>query len=96
MTDRLRERGEKLKERDPEAYARLVAESKAPYRGLRQFVYLAFGASGLIGAFVFAAQLAAGQGDSDTLPNLALQLGLVALMGWLFRLEQRAAARRRG
>ncbi|GAB4140676.1 MAG: hypothetical protein Fur0046_16360 [Cyanobacteria bacterium J069] len=91
MADRLRERGNRLKERDPEAYARLVAESKAPYRGLRQFVYAVFGASGLIGAFIFATQLAAGRGESATLPNLALQLGLVALMVCFFRLEQKAA-----
>lgn len=96
MTDRWREKGNKLKERDPEIYARLVAESKAPYRGLRQFVYLAFGLSGLVGAFIFATQLAAGRGETNTLPNLALQLGLVALMAWFFRLEQKAAARRRG
>lgn len=30
---------ENLKRRDPEKYARLKAEAKAPYRGLRKFVY---------------------------------------------------------
>ncbi|HEY9835027.1 MAG TPA: DUF3493 domain-containing protein, partial [Stenomitos sp.] len=44
----------------PEKYAKLKAEAKAPYRALRHFIYLAFGASGFIGAFVFLAQLAAG------------------------------------
>lgn len=74
----------------PEQYARLKAEVKAPYRGLRKFIYFAFGASGLIGAFIFLAQLAAGQNVTTVLPNLALQIGVVALMVWLFRLEERA------
>jgi hypothetical protein len=72
----------------PEKYAKLKAEAKAPYRVLRQFIYLAFGASGFIGAFVFLAQLAAGHEVTTALPNLALQIGVVALMVWLFRLDR--------
>ena len=45
---------------DPEMYARLKAEAKAPYKGLRKFFYLAFGASGFIGAVVFLAKIIAG------------------------------------
>lgn len=78
---------------DPELYAQLRAEAKAPYRGLRQFIYLGFGASGLIGAFIFLMQLIAGRQVEATLPNFALQVGVVALMVWLFRLEQRASKR---
>ncbi|HBB35196.1 MAG TPA: DUF3493 domain-containing protein [Cyanobacteria bacterium UBA8803] len=74
----------------PEKYARLKAEAKAPYRGLRKFIYVTFGASGLIGAFVFLAQLAAGREIATAIPNLALQMGIIALMVWLFRLEKRA------
>lgn len=37
----------------PEQYARLKAEMAAPYRGLRKFIYIACGASGMIGVFVF-------------------------------------------
>ncbi len=73
----------------PEQYARLKAEAAAPYRGLRKFIYIAFGASGFIGAVIFLAQLAAGQDIGATLPNFALQVGVVALMIFLFRLEQR-------
>lgn len=76
---------------DPELYARLKAESKAPYRGLRQFIYVSFGASGLIGAVVFLAQLLSGREIGTALPNFALQIGVVALMVWLFRLEQRSS-----
>lgn len=71
-----------------EKYARLKAEAKAPYRGLRKFIYVAFAASGLIGALVFLAQLAAGREVATAIPNLALQLGIVALMVWLFRLDK--------
>jgi len=77
----------------PEKYARLKAEAKAPYRGLRQFVYLACGLSGFTGAFVFLFQLLAGRDVIHTLPNFALQLGVVALMVGLFRWEQRISDR---
>jgi len=79
----------------PEQYDRLKAEIAAPYRGLRQFIYFACGASGFIGAIVFLAQLAAGREVGSALPNLALQVGVVALMIWLFRWEQRSARRSR-
>ncbi|MBE9177623.1 DUF3493 domain-containing protein [Oculatella sp. LEGE 06141] len=74
----------------PDDYARLKAELKAPYRGLRQFIYAAFGASGLIGAFIFLMQLLAGRDVNAAFPNFALQIGVVALMVWLFRFEQRS------
>jgi Low psii accumulation1 / Rep27 len=74
----------------PEIYARLKAEAAAPYRGLRRFVYISFAGSGLIGGVVFLARLAAGQSITENLPNLAIQAGVVALMIWLFRLENKA------
>jgi ATP/ADP translocase len=73
----------------PEKYARLRAELKTPYKGVRQFIYITFGASGAIGAFLFLMQLLAGREIEAALPNLAIQLVVVALMIWLFRLEQR-------
>ena len=73
---------------DPEQYARLKAEIAAPYRGLRQLLYLGFGASGFIGAFIFFFQLLAGRDVENALPNLALQVGIVALMIFLWRWEQ--------
>ena len=74
---------------DPEKYAKLKAEAKAPYKGLRRFFYVAFGASGFIGALIFFARLIAGQNISHDLPNFALQLGILALMIGLFRLESK-------
>jgi len=78
----------------PEQYARLRAEAATPYRGLRLFTYLAFAASGTIGAFIFLMQILAGHNVTNLLPNLALQLGVVALMIWLFRLENRTPRER--
>jgi Low psii accumulation1 / Rep27 len=78
-----------LQQSNPEKYARLKAEAQAPYKGLRLFMYLAFGASGFIGALVFLAQLAAGRNVISAAPNFALQVGVVALMVWLFRLERK-------
>jgi hypothetical protein len=74
---------------NPEQYARLKAEMKTPYRGLRQFIYFGVGASGFIGAFVFFFQLIAGRNIDSALPNFALQVGIVALMVFLWRWEQR-------
>ncbi len=78
---------------NPEQYARLKAEMAAPYRGLRQFIYIGCGASGFIGAIVFFSQLLAGRDVDSTLPNLALQVGVVALMVFLWRWEQRQQKR---
>ena len=72
----------------PEEYAWLKAEAAAPYRGLRKFVYVAFGASGFIGGVIFLAQLIAGRDIAAALPNFALQVGVVALMIFLYRLEK--------
>ncbi len=73
----------------PEQYARLQAEAKSPYRGLRKFIYLAFAASGLVGAFIFFLQLLAQKTSLEVgLPSLALQVGVVALMAFLWRWEE--------
>lgn len=71
----------------PDRLEKLKAEAEAPYRGLRKFVYLGCGASGLIGVFIFSLRLLAGYDAREILPNLGLQLGVVALMAWLFKLE---------
>lgn len=70
-------------------YDRLVAEAKTPFKGLRKFFYASFAASGAIGGFVFFTKILAGRDLAQSVPNLALQLGVVALMVFLFRLEDR-------
>jgi hypothetical protein len=71
-----------------EQYARLKAEIAAPYRGLRQFIYIACGASGFIGGLIFFSQIIAGRNLDSALPSLALQIGVVTLMVFLWRWEQ--------
>lgn len=88
MQNSPKKRVENPRQIDPEKYARLKAEAVAPYRGLRRFVYLACGASGGIGAIIFLLQLIAGENVGTILPNLALQIGVVALMVWLFRIDR--------
>ncbi|BAY91653.1 MULTISPECIES: DUF3493 domain-containing protein [unclassified Tolypothrix] len=77
----------------PEQYARLKAEMAAPYRGLRKFIYIACGASGMIGVFVFFFRLLAGRDVDSSLPSLLLQVGIVALMVFLWRWEQQKQKR---
>lgn len=73
---------------DPELYARLQSEAKAPYRGLRRFIYVAFTASGVIGGVVFLAQIASGDMGTTTLSNFAVQLGVIGLMVFLLRIDR--------
>ena len=75
---------------DDETFKRLKAEALAPYRGLRRFIYYACAASGAIGGFVFLTQILAGNNIDQALPNLGVQIGVVALMVWLLRLEYKA------
>ncbi|MEL7053558.1 MAG: DUF3493 domain-containing protein [Cyanobacteria bacterium J06588_5] len=72
-----------------ERFDRLVAEANAPYKGLRKFIYASVGGSGAIGGFVFFTKILAGRDLAASLPNLALQMGIVALMVFLFRWEDR-------
>ena len=72
-----------------EKYAYLKAEAKAPYKGLRKFIYLGFGASGAIGAFIFFLQLIAQKNVADNIINLLVQIAVISLMIFLYRLEDR-------
>jgi hypothetical protein len=73
---------------DPELLRRLKAEAKAPYRGLRQFIYVSCAISGAIGGVVFFFKVAAGRDLDTSIPNLALQAGVVAVMVWLLRIDR--------
>jgi Low psii accumulation1 / Rep27 len=73
---------------DPELWRRLQAEAKSPFRGLRQFVYVSCALSGAIGGVVFFFKLLAGRDLEATIPNLALQIGVVALMVFLLRVDK--------
>lgn len=67
---------------------RLQAEAKAPYRGLRRVFYGVFAASGLMGAFILGLKGLAGTAAEDLGWNLALQVGVVALMIALWRWDR--------
>ncbi|MFH7243764.1 MAG: DUF3493 domain-containing protein [Spirulina sp.] len=73
----------------PEKYARLRAEAKAPYRGLRRVVYLTAGASAAIGAFIMVTQGLAGRATEDLGLNLLIQFGVLGTVGLLLWLENR-------
>jgi hypothetical protein len=47
------------------------------------------GASGFIGAFVFFFQLLAGRDIERALPNFAIQMGVIGLMVFLWKWENR-------
>ncbi|AFY95967.1 DUF3493 domain-containing protein [Chamaesiphon minutus] len=73
---------------DPELWRRLQAEAKSPFRGLRQFVYVSCAISGAVGGLVFFFKLLAGRELETTIPNLAIQVGVVALMVFLLRIDK--------
>jgi hypothetical protein len=73
---------------DPELWRRLQAEAKSPFRGLRQFVYVSCAISGAVGGLVFFFKLLAGRDLEATIPNLAIQVGVVALMVFLLRIDR--------
>jgi len=78
-----------MRPKTPQDYEKLKAELKAPFLGVRRFVYLACGASGSVGAYIFITQLLAGKGETGTtLNNLAVQMGVIGLMILLYRIDR--------
>jgi len=74
---------------EPNKYAFLRKEAKAPYRILRRFFYIAFGVSGGFGGLIAVLRLVAGRGEQiDNLENLAIQIGVTALMVWLWQKDR--------
>jgi hypothetical protein len=50
---------------------------------------MAFAGSGFIGAVIFLTRLIAGHGELETnLGSFALQIGVLALMVWLYRIDR--------
>lgn len=73
----------------PEKLQRLRTEAKNPFRTLRQFIYICFGISGFVGGVVFLAQIAAGKDLGNAVSNFAVQAGVVGLMIFLWRWEDK-------
>ena len=66
---------------DPALKARLLKESRTPWRGLRRLLWVALFASGGLGLFVMSFHVSAG--DNVVLTDLAIQVGAVVLFGGL-------------
>ncbi|MEO1133745.1 MAG: DUF3493 domain-containing protein [Cyanobacteria bacterium J06639_1] len=66
---------------------RLTAELAAPYRKIRQFLYAGAGISGGLGGVVFFFRVLAGRELAQSLPNLGIQIGVIAGAIALFRWE---------
>ncbi len=78
-----------MRPKSPQDYEKLKAELKTPFLGLRRFIYLACGASGSVGAYIFLTQLLAGRGETGTtLSNLAVQMGVIGIMILLYRIDK--------
>jgi hypothetical protein len=73
----------------PKKYEYLRKEATAPFRTLRKFIYLIFGASATLGGFIFLLQILASKGNiNETLPSLGIQLAVVGVMVLLFRFDK--------
>ena len=66
---------------DPALKARLLKESRTPWRGLRRLLWVALFASGGLGLLVMSFRVSAG--DNVVISDLAIQVGAVVLFGGL-------------
>ena len=66
---------------DPNLRARLLKESKNPYRGLRRAVWFALFGSAALGFFIMVTNIIAG--DAASINDLAIQLSALGVLGFL-------------
>ena len=66
---------------DPNLKARLLKESKNPYRGLRRAVWIALFGSAALGFFIMITNLIAG--DRVSINDLAIQTSALVILGFL-------------
>ena len=66
---------------DPNLRARLLKESKNPYRGLRQAVWIALFGSAALGFFVMITNIVAG--DNVSMNDLAIQSSALLILSFL-------------
>ena len=71
---------------DPELKKRLIKESKAPFKGLRKVLWIAFTGSAFLGLFIMLSKIASGNEIQQT--NLLIQLGACVLFPFLLFLER--------
>ena len=66
---------------DPNLRARLLMESKNPYRGLRRAVWIALFGSAALGFFIMLTNIIAG--DTVSINDLAIQSSALLILGFL-------------
>ena len=66
---------------DPNLRARLLKESKNPYRGLRRAVWIALFGSAALGFFIMLTNIIAG--DEVSINDLAIQSSALLILGFL-------------
>ena len=66
---------------DPNLRARLLKESKNPYRGLRRAVWIALFGSAALGFFIMVTNIFAG--DTVSINDLAIQTSALLILGFL-------------
>ena len=66
---------------DPNLRARLLKETKNPYRGLRRAVWIALFGSAALGLFIMLTNIIAG--DSVSLNDLGIQTSALVILGFL-------------
>jgi hypothetical protein len=71
---------------DPALKARLLQETRTPWRGLRRGLWVALAASGAVGLATMSMRLASGAEVAST--DLLIQIGALGLFGSLFWLDR--------
>jgi hypothetical protein len=71
---------------DPALKARLLQETRTPWRGLRRGLWVALAASGAVGLATMSMRLASGAEVAST--DLLIQVGALGLFGSLFWLDR--------
>ncbi len=66
---------------DPNLKARLLKESKNPYRGLRRAVWIALFGSAALGFFIMLTNIIAG--DKVSINDLGIQTSALIILGFL-------------
>ena len=71
---------------DPKLRARLLKESKNPYRGLRRAVWIALFGSAALGFFIMLTNIIAG--DTVSLSDLSIQSSAILILGFLLIIDR--------
>ena len=75
---------------DPNLRARLLEESKNPYRGLRKVVWIALFGSAALGFFIMVTNIIAG--DTVSFNDLLIQTSAILILGFLLFKDRNKAS----